>query len=180
LFDIKLKGGDMNTKTVIDFRQVMDYVWNKVENKKIAVLSTAADNRVTSRPMSFIRLGNELYFQTDERFLKIGQIKKNKNVAVCLENIQMEAEAEIRGHSSLPVNREFVEKYKQEHPGSYEAYTKSRHQVVVRLVPKLITLWRYLDGSPYREFIYPERQSAEREVYDVNSNGPLYIPGGGI
>ncbi len=167
----------MADKILIDFRQAMEYVWNKVEKKKIAVLSTAAHNRVTSRAMSFIRLGDDLYFQSDERNLKIRQIQKNRNVAVCLDNIQMEAEAEIRGHSSLPVNHDFVAKFKQEHPGSYEAYTEGKHQVVIRLIIKLITLWKYLDGSPYREFVFPEQQRAERERYDVNSNGPLYIPG---
>ncbi|MBN1797113.1 MAG: pyridoxamine 5'-phosphate oxidase family protein [Spirochaetales bacterium] len=165
----------MTKRNLINFTGAMEYVWNKVEKKKIAVLSTAAGNRVTSRTVSFIRLGDNLYFQTDERFLKTRQIRKNKNVAVCLDNIQLEAEAEIRGHSSLPVNRDFVEKYKKKHPGSHKAYTKGRHQAVVRLELKLITIWKYL-GGPRREFIWPQQKKAEVEVYDVNSNGPLYIP----
>jgi general stress protein 26 len=162
-------------KIVLDFEGAMEYVWDKVEKKKIAVLSTAADNRVTSRAMSFIRLGDDLYFQTDERFLKIKQIRKNKNVAVCLENIQLEAEAEIRGHSRLSENQNFVAEYKKKHPGSYKSYTKGKYQVIVKLELKLITIWKYL-GGPCREFIWPQKKKAEREVYDVNSSGPLYIP----
>ena len=166
----------MIKRVILDFKEAMDYVWNKVEKKKVAVLSTAADNRVTSRAMSFIRLADDLYFQTDERFLKIQQIKKNKNVAVCLENIQMEAEAEILGHSSLPVNRDFVGKFKIKHPGSYTSFTHGKHQVIVRLTIQLITNWKYHDGKPQREFIWPQQKRAEREVYDVNSSEPLYIP----
>jgi general stress protein 26 len=166
----------MIKKGLKNFTKVMDYVWNKVERKKIAVLSTAADNRVTSRAMSFIRLADDLYFQTDKRFLKIQQIRKNKNVAVCRDNIQIEAEAEIRGHSSLPANQDFVEKFKKKHPGSYKAYTNGKNQVVVRLKLKLITIWKYL-GGPRREFIWPEQKKAEIEIYDVNSMDPLNIPG---
>ena len=166
----------MIKKGLINLTKAMDYVWNKVERKKIAVLSTAADNRVTSRAMSFIRLGDDLYFQTDKRFLKIKQIQKNKSVAVCLDNIQIEAEAEIRGHSTLSGNQDFVVKYKKKHPGSYKAYTNGKNQVVVGLKIKLITIWKYL-GSPRREFIWPEQKKAEIEIYDVNFVDPLYIPG---
>jgi general stress protein 26 len=166
----------MTEKKEIDFTKAMSYVWNKVEKKKIAVLSTAADNRVTSRAMSFIRLGDDLYFQTDERFLKIKQIRKNRNVAVCMENIQIEAEAEIRGHAGLHVNQDFVERFKKIHPGSYKAYTQGINQVVVRLRIKLITIWRY-SGGPCREFIWPQLKKAGKEVYNVNSSGPLYIQG---
>jgi general stress protein 26 len=166
----------MVRKSAIDVAQAMDYFWNKVEKKKIAVLSTAAGNRVTSRAMSFIRLGDDLYFQTDERFMKIRQIRKNRHVAVCLDNIQIEAEAELRGHSSLPGNRDFVEKYKREHPGSYKAYTNGKHQVVVRLILKLIIIWRYVGGSPQRQFIRPEQKSAEIKIYDADSSSPPYIP----
>jgi general stress protein 26 len=169
------EGGAMAKRGLIDFAHAMYYVWNMVEKKKIAVLSTSAANRVTSRAMCFIRLGEDLYFQTDERFLKIQQIRKNINVAICLDNIQMEAEAEIRGHSSLPVNQDFVKKFKRAHLGSYRMYTGGKHQVVVRLKIKLITVWKYL-GGPRREFIFPEEKRAEMEVYDVNSDRPLYIP----
>ncbi|MBN2535638.1 MAG: pyridoxamine 5'-phosphate oxidase family protein [Spirochaetales bacterium] len=166
----------MAKRMTIDFTEAMNYVLDKVETKKIAVLSTAAENRVSSRTMSFIRLGEYLYFQTDNKSLKIQQIQKNENVAVCLDNIQIEAEAEILGHSSLPVNRDFVQKYKIEHPGSYKAYTQGINQVIIRLKMTLIVIWKYLDGKPYREFIWPEQKKAEREEYDVNSAGPLFTP----
>jgi len=88
----------------------------------------------------------------------------------------MEAEAEIKGHSKLPVNQDFVAKFQKKHPGSYKAYTNGKNQVVVRLKLKLITIWKYL-GSPRRESIWPQQKQAEIEVYDVNSCDPLYIPG---
>ncbi len=34
----------MNKRELIDFRQAVEYVWNKSEKKKIAVLSTTGDD----------------------------------------------------------------------------------------------------------------------------------------
>jgi general stress protein 26 len=166
----------MKMRKKIDFNEGMTYVWEKVESKKIGALATSADNRVTVRAISFIHLGDHLYFQTDSRSLKAEQLRKNRNVGVCLVNVQIEGEAEIMGHASLPVNREFVNKYKIEHPGSYKLYTNGESQIVVRIHPSLIIIWKYKEGIAFREFLWPWLRKAEREDYDVNSDGSVFNP----
>ena len=158
----------------IDYAEAMNYVRRKIEEKKIGVLSTSDGNRVTSRSMSFICLGSDLYFQTDRRFEKIRQLEINKKAAVCMENIQIEAEAEIKGGTELPENRSFLKKFAAEHPGSYSMYSHGRNQIVVRLIIKNITVWKYKENVVFREFLRPAERWAAREVYDMNSDEDLF------
>lgn len=57
------------------------------------VLATAAQNRVTARTMSIVNIRLDLYFQTDRRFLKVDQIERNPNVALCAGSLQTEGHA---------------------------------------------------------------------------------------
>ena len=84
------------------------YIWKKLSKlfrtsgkiRKV-VLSTSCDNRVTSRMMFFVIYDNKFYCQTDKTFLKYQQIKSNPNVALCIDNIQVEGIAKNIGKISL-------------------------------------------------------------------------------
>jgi uncharacterized pyridoxamine 5'-phosphate oxidase family protein len=114
------------------------------------VLATSYNNKVTARSMSFVSIGSNLYCQTDKRFEKYAQIKANPNVAVCHKNFQIEAIAEEFGHPFDDRNSEFLEQFKKVHPGSFKAYSASGNEVVFRLNPTKIVIWKYLEGKPYR------------------------------
>jgi general stress protein 26 len=137
-----------------------------LDDHKILILATSANDRVTARSMSCINIGLTIYFQTDKRFIKFEQIKQNPKVALCAGNLQIEGIAEIGNHSLDPSNKEFIELYKINHPDAFKNYSHLENNVVIKVEPTLITLWKYSDGrKPYREFLYIRYHKAEREYY---------------
>ena len=139
-----------------------------LDDHKILVLATSANDRVTARSMSCINIGLNIYFQTDKRFIKFEQIKQNPQVALCAGNVQIEGMAKIGNHSLDSSNKEFVELYKSCHPMAFKSYSHLENNVVIKVEPKLITLWKYSDEKPYREFLYLHSHKAERKYYDIS------------
>jgi hypothetical protein len=103
-----------------------------------------------------------------ERFIKFEQIKQNPQVALCAGNVQIEGTAIIGDHSLDPSNKEFIELYKVYHPMAFKGYSHLENNVVIKVEPGLITLWKYSDDKPYREFLYINSHKAEREYYDIS------------
>lgn len=65
---------------------------------KKMVLSTSLNDKVTSRMMSIVQQNGIFYFQTDIHFRKYDQLVKNQNVALCIDNIQIEGIGKELGH----------------------------------------------------------------------------------
>ncbi len=113
------------------------------------VLSTSENNRVSSRMMSVVQIDGMFYFQTDITFNKYHQIVSNHNVALCIDNIQIEGICEEIGHplQSAPFCNIFQECFK----GSYDAYTSLQNERLFSVKPMYIKRWIYEDGVPYIE-----------------------------
>ncbi|MDA3900606.1 MAG: pyridoxamine 5'-phosphate oxidase family protein [Spirochaetes bacterium] len=157
-----------NNSQKIKYDDAVTYVINKFQKNKIAVLaSCGVDMHVSARSMSIIHDGLDIWFQTDRRFKKKRQIAENPYVALCIENIQIEGKAEQVGHSSREENKHFCEEFAIHHSGSYNAYTNTRDEVVYRVTPKKIVLWRYDNGKSYRDVIDVQKKEALREYYTV-------------
>lgn len=145
-----------------EFEKALD----TIAGKGIAVLATSADDRVSARAMSFVRVGNSLWFQTDDRFDKADHMRRNPNVALCLDNIQLEGTVVNHGHSSVPGNEEFVRHYAEKHPGSFKMYTAGAYNCIMEIEPRLITLWRYREGQSRRVVLDVERHMCSTVPYD--------------
>jgi inorganic pyrophosphatase/uncharacterized pyridoxamine 5'-phosphate oxidase family protein len=154
------------TRIELDFTQEKDEVFQLLKNKKIMCLATSADNRVTARSMSCIVINEKIYFQTDRIFLKYHQIIDNPHVALCVDNIQIEGLANIKGHPYSEENKDFIEKFKKEHNGSFLNYSHMENEIVVEVKPCLITLWKYIDGKPLRDFLDFVNEKASTECYN--------------
>ena len=113
------------------------------------VLSTSENNRVSSRMMSVVRNDGIFYFQTDMTLNKYRQIVSNPNVALCIDNIQIEGICEEIGHplQCVPFCNVFQECFK----GSYDAYTSLKNERLFAVTPVYIERWVYKDGIPYIE-----------------------------
>ncbi len=66
-------------------------------NGRTMVLSTSENDIVSSRMMSIIQIEG-VYFQTDLTFKKYRQLLSNPNVALCIDNIQIEGVCEELEH----------------------------------------------------------------------------------
>ena len=128
------------------------------------VLSTSANNKVSSRMMSVVHHEGVFYFQTDRTMRKYWQISENPNVALCIDNIQIEGRADGAGRPlEHPV---FAGIFKDCFKGSYDAYSAMENERVFEVRPTFIERWKYLDGEPYIERFYINEKRYSMEKYD--------------
>ena len=73
-----------------NFEENFSKMWKKIGNHGVMVLSTCAEQRVTSRPMSVVIVDGKFYCQTDENYLKFRQIMQNGNVALSIKNFSIQ------------------------------------------------------------------------------------------
>ena len=153
----------------IPFNELKKEIIGLLKKNKILVLATCCENRVTARSMSCVNMELSILFQTDKEFLKYEQIVNNSNVALCAGNMQIEGTAVIRNHPLDESNKEFIELYKDSHLGSYEKYSHLENNVVIEVRPTVVTLWKYVDGMPCRDYLYVQEGKAKRERYDISN-----------
>lgn len=128
------------------------------------VLSTSESNRVSSRMMSIVQIDGTFYFQTDLTFKKYHQILSNPNVALCIDNIQIEGVCEERGH---PLQcAPFCDIYQECFRSSYDAYTALRNERLFTVKPMYIERWIYKDGIPYMETFDIESKEYQLSRYE--------------
>ena len=118
-------------------------------NGRKMVLSTAENNRVSSRMMSVVQIDGVFYFQTDLTLNKYRQILSNPNVALCIDNIQIEGLCEENGHPLQ--NEAFCNGFQECFKGSYDTYTSLKNERLFAVKPTFIERWIYRDGVPYIE-----------------------------
>ncbi|VYU55289.1 pyridoxamine 5'-phosphate oxidase family protein [Clostridium tertium] len=145
----------------IDYEKLKNEVIFNLENNRTWVLSTASDGNVSSRSMSIINKGLDIYFQTNKCYIKYNQITKNNNVALCFNNISIEGVAEEIGDWKDEKNKELMELYKSVHLSSFNAYGLLDGQVVYKVTPKKIKVWKYINGNPIRQNLYVNEKIAE-------------------
>lgn len=125
------------------------------------VLSTSLNDRVSSRMMSVVLIKGLFYFQTDVTLGKYRQLKGNPNVALCIDNIQIEG---VCMEIGPPMDNDaFCKHFQQCFKGSYEAYTALKNERLFVVKPTFIERWIYKDGIPYIE-----RFDTEAEEYEID------------
>ncbi len=149
----------------INYKELSDEIITALEKNHIWVLSTASEGHVSSRSMSIVNKGLDIYFQTHTCYSKHKQMSENPNVSLCFNNISIEGEAEVIGDWRDEKNQELLELYKSVHPGSYGAYGLLEGQVVYHIKPRLVKLWKYIDGTPIRQNLYVEERCAKQLAF---------------
>ena len=148
------------SKEQADFQRL----WNKIGSSGIMILSTCADNRVTSRAMSVVVIDGKFYCQTDERYLKCRQIKANPSVSLCVNNFSIEGECHIVGKSSE--NAFFITKMKEFFPYAVSRWSELPTECVLEITPKFVSSWIYEDNKPYIERWDFENSSYVKEIQE--------------
>lgn len=123
--------------------------WKDFGDSKKMVLSTSLNDIVTSRMMSIVVINEKLYFQTDNTFRKYNQLKSNPNVALCIDNIQIEGVSEEIGHPME--HTDFCNAYKRCFPNSFDRYSSLENERLFVVTPTFIEKWTYIEGVPYME-----------------------------
>lgn len=137
--------------------------FDKLGNAKKMVLSTSFNDKISSRMMSLVIINHCFYFQTDLTFRKYQQLKKNSNVSLCIDNIQIEGISEELGHPLE--NAEFSEHFKNNFVGSYNLYTGLKNERLFKVTPTYIKLWIYENKIPHTVIFNLENQTFKKEEY---------------
>ena len=155
----------MNKREFIDYNELKKETFEILEKNKHIVLATCLNDEPTARTVSHIILDNKIYFQTDIKFDKCMQIEENNNVALCLDNYQIEGTAKILEHPLDEKNKRFLNKFKQVHENSFKEYSALEDEVVIEINPIFIKIWKYIDNKPYIEYLNIIDKVAIRESY---------------
>jgi general stress protein 26 len=133
-----------------------------LEKNSVWVLSTSSDDYVTSRPMSIIHIGLDVYFQTNKCYIKHDQMSKNSKVSLCCQNYTIEGLAESVGDWKDINNNELMALYINKHKNSFDRYGMLDGQIVYKISPVKVKMWKYIDGEPIREVLFVNEKRAER------------------
>ena len=126
-----------------------DKLWNNIGKNAVMVLSTCAENIVTSRSMSVVVYGEKFYCQTNRDYLKCRQITKNPNVALCFGNYSIEGRCSIIGKPcDIP---EFISAMEKSYPDAVKRWSDLLEECVLEITPTLIKSWIYENSVPYIE-----------------------------
>jgi uncharacterized pyridoxamine 5'-phosphate oxidase family protein len=97
----------------LDYQIELGKIYTHIGEYKIMALATSSQNHLTVRLMSCIIYENKIFFQTGTDLTKYKQICENNNVALCVDNIQVEGIANILGRINDKQNSEIMETYKK-------------------------------------------------------------------
>ena len=150
---------------LIDYEKLEKETVEILENNKNWILSTSFIDKITSRSMSIINIGLDIYFQTNKKYTKYSQMTKNPNVSLCFGNVSIEGVSKEIGNWKDEKNKEIMELYKSRHLSSYNRYGDLDGQVVFKVSPKKVSYWKYppaANADPYREILYIDKKMAER------------------
>ena len=70
------------------------------------------------------------------------QIEKNPQVSLCLNNIQIEAHAEIKGHPFIESNKIISEAFKESHSGFFKRFAHMKNAVFIEAKISDIRVWK--------------------------------------
>ncbi|MCL2188525.1 MAG: pyridoxamine 5'-phosphate oxidase family protein [Defluviitaleaceae bacterium] len=129
-------------------------VISALENEKTLILATCANHRVTTRHMSHVNEGLDIYFQTGRNYLKSQQIAANPNVAVSVGTFDIEGIATLHDHPLDAKNQFFIEKMKVKHPNAVERWSPLAEEVVIKITVTTARRWRYVNNAPYLDEYY--------------------------
>ena len=124
-------------------------LWQDIGTHGVMVLSTCADNRVTSRSMSVTVIGGRFYCQTNKDYLKCRQIAQNPNVALCFGRFT--AECVCRDIGKPCDNECFVTALGRYYPDAVSRWSALPQECVLEMTPTLIQSWIYENDIPYIE-----------------------------
>lgn len=151
----------------MDYDKNISEFFKKIGEAKKMVLATCFNNKPTARMMSCIIINNNIYFQTDRNFIKYNQLLNNKNVALCIDNIQVEGVAGECGHPFNSENEQFSLLYEKHYPSSFKMYSHLADEVVFKVTLQKIILWEYENGKPLRIYFDFINKNITKDYYEV-------------
>ena len=125
----------------LDFKEKYNEVMERLDKENTIVLATSDKDIVSARSVWYVLYKSSIYFFTSPAWEKIKQIKKNPNVALCLDNIQLKGIAIIKGHPTLKENETIVDYCQKKHAGIGDYNMKRKNMVLIEVKINKIEMW---------------------------------------
>ena len=145
----------------IKFSEQCKKLWKQIGTHGVMVLSTCADERVTSRSMSVVVIDGKFYCQTDENYLKYKQLIRNENAALCFKNFSIEGKCRSIGK---PADKDFfISAMMKNFENAVERWSSLPSEKVLEITPTLIYSWIYENDMPCMEYWDFENLTYQKE-----------------
>ena len=130
------------------------------------VLSTSYNDFVTSRTVTLIPFKDALYLTSIRRprAIKIEQIEKNPNVAICFNTTQITGTATIIGLVSAEQNAEITKIYKEKLPESFERFAVVPSAVLIKIDVSTCKSWKMVNNHVEATAIDFANQTIEKNT----------------
>jgi hypothetical protein len=132
-----------------DYDKRLNEVFSSLGKASEIVLSTSAQNRVTSRIVTCACNREEILFLSWGHHTKCKQISTNPCVALCHKNLQIEGRAEILGDPFSSANKVYADRFREKQPTIFENFSKLPGMILVRINLTSITAWTH-DAQGHR------------------------------
>jgi general stress protein 26 len=127
----------------IDFSELQDRCLKFLNERKYVSLATARENHVRVRVVDYVNDGLRIGFLTWADTTKMDHLKSNPRLALCVDALQVEGTAVIKGHPSLPENAAFMKLYQERHPSPHKNFISQDKTVLIMVEPTLFILMKY-------------------------------------
>ena len=104
----KYKKERWHMSTQLSYDDLKQEIIQALQKNIIGTLATSDGNFVTARQVMIISEGLTFFCFTGSETRKFKQISANKNVALAINNIQIDGVATLKGHTSNPKNKGFL------------------------------------------------------------------------
>jgi hypothetical protein len=150
---------------VIDYQELEAEVFHLLVGSSIKVMVAGNDNKVTLQCLSCLLRHKKIYLQPKEDFINYGRTVYYPNVAMRVNNIQLEGVGHTGKYpQDKPENKEL---YLSRGEGVQDVALSRGEEVVIEVEPTFVSLWKYEDGHTLRDFLDLRKKEAYREIYDM-------------
>jgi general stress protein 26 len=156
--DCSRKIVDYNKK-LLEYREFL-----KNDEHAVMVLATSCADHVLARNILTINDGINIYFFTWKFSRKCKDIEKNRKVALCRDNVQIEGEAEIVGTFTDKNVKIYLDIFRNRFPGPICKWEQRPSMVIIKVNPTLVTIGGSID-PPSLEFLDIKKEIAYSEPW---------------
>ena len=140
------------------YEERMENIFNEIKANFVSAIATVSKKGEPSvRVVSFIRIGENLFFQTDKTMGKAIDIENNHLVAICIEGVQIKGKCYEVG--TVSDNPDFEDEYRNAFPSAYKKYSHLENERVYKVSPEIIICWSYIDNKPCYEIFDVKRHT---------------------
>jgi len=144
----------------IDYSTLSNEIINLLNDAQTMILATCFGSKVTARTMNLVNDGLTIYMQTDINSEKGKQIRGNPNVALAVNNIQIEAVAHFTEDT---VRVGLCSKlFRAKFPRLYEKYADLPEEPTLVCEPLRIQLYKVISGKPCGDVLDIKERRAYR------------------